>query len=59
MKTFNKIKKELKARGILIIKPKATINGTQAYRVVGSESFNDAYLWTAEEIKRQAYEGGF
>jgi hypothetical protein len=59
MKSFNEIKKELKSKGIEIKKTQETINGMRTYKVFGSKIFNEYYLWTAEEIKRQAYEGGF
>lgn len=53
---FREIKKELKIKGIEVKKIRATLNGSQAYRVRGSEH-NPAAIWTAQDI-RDAYQRG-
>lgn len=58
MKKFDEIKKELEARGIEVRRIRATLNGAQAYRIIGSE-FNAAAIWTAWEIKSRYYRGEF
>jgi hypothetical protein len=56
MKSFREIKKELKTKGIEVRKLRATLNGAQAYRVIGSEH-NPAALWTRADI-RETYQRG-
>ena len=58
MKSFREIKKELKLKGIEVRKLRATLNGAQAYRVIGSEH-NPAALWTALDIKYRYQRGEF
>ena len=57
MEQFREIKKILKGRGIKIRKIKATLNGAQAYKILGSAEHNPAALWTAAQI-RQVYSHG-
>lgn len=56
MKKISEIKKELKLAGIEIKKIKATLNGLQAYRVVGRD-YDPAVIWTRADI-REAYRRG-
>ena len=56
MVDFREIKRALKTKGIEVKKIRATLNGSQAYRVRGSE-YNPAALWTAQDI-RDAYQRG-
>ena len=58
MKSFREIKKELKLKGIEVRKLRATLNGAQVYRVIGSEH-NPAALWTALDIKHRYQRGEF
>lgn len=53
---FNEVIKELLVKGIRVIKIKATLNGVQAYKVIGSK-YNPAALWTSAQI-RQVYSHG-
>lgn len=55
---LNEIKKELKAKGIEVRRIRATLNGAQAYKIVGSE-FNPAAIWTAWDIKHRYQRGEF
>lgn len=58
MKKFNEIKKDLEAKGIEIRRIRATLNGAQAYRIIGSEH-NPAAIWTAWDIKTRYQRGEF
>lgn len=58
MKSFREIKKELESKGIEIRKIRATLNGAQAYRVIGSEH-NPAAIWTVWDIKTRYQRGEF
>lgn len=58
MKKFSEIKKELKTKGIDIRRIRATLNGAQAYKVIGSEH-NPAAVWTAWDIKTRYQRGEF
>ena len=51
MDRFSQIKKELKAKGISIVKANCLLNGQEAYRIVGSESHNSKALWTKAIIE--------
>lgn len=51
MEQFKEVKKVLKARGIEIRKIKATLNGTQVYKIIGSEEHNSAAVYTASDIR--------
>lgn len=51
MEQFKEVKKILKARGIIIRKIKATLNGAQAYRIIGSEEHNPAAVYTVFDIR--------
>ena len=53
---MRKVFKELLKMGIRVRKIKATLNGAQAYKVIGSK-YNPAALWTAAQI-RQVYSHG-
>lgn len=57
MEKFREVIKILKARGIEIRKIKATLNGAQAYKIIGSEDHNPAAIYTAFDI-RWAYQSG-
>ena len=56
MEKFREVVRVLKKRGVEIRKIRATLNGAQAYKVIGSEH-NPAALWTAQDI-RDAYQRG-
>lgn len=56
MKKFNEIKKELKTKGIEVRRIRATLNGAQAYKIIGSDH-NPAAIYTAFDI-RWAYQCG-
>ena len=58
MKKLSEIKKELKSKGIEVRRIRATLNGAQAYKVIGSE-FNPAAIWTAWDIKHRYQRGEF
>ena len=51
MEQFREIKKVLKTRGIKICKIKATLNGSQAYKILGSTEHNPAAIYTAFDIR--------
>lgn len=53
---FKEVTKELLTKGIRVRKIKATLNGAQAYKVIGSK-YNPAALWTVDQI-RQVYNHG-
>lgn len=53
---FSEIKKELKLKGIEVRKLRATLNGAQAYRVVGRD-YDPAVIWTRADIW-EAYRRG-
>ena len=57
MEQFREVKRILKNRGIEIRKIKATLNGVQAYRILGSAEHNPAAIYTAFQI-RWAYQCG-
>jgi hypothetical protein len=57
MKSFREIKKELKSKGIEVRRIRATLNGAQAYKVIGSDEHNDAAIWTSADI-RESYQRG-
>jgi hypothetical protein len=59
MKKFSEIKKELKSKGIEVRRIRATLNGAQAYKVIGSDEHNDAAIWTAWDIKNRYQRGEF
>lgn len=56
MEKFREVKRILKNRGIEIRKIRATLNGAQAYKIIGSDH-NPAALWTIQDI-RYAYQRG-
>lgn len=56
MENFREVKRILKNRGIEIRKIRATLNGAQAYKIIGSDH-NPAALWTMQDI-RYAYQRG-
>jgi hypothetical protein len=57
MEQFREVKRILKNRGIEVRKIKATLNGAQAYRILGSAEHNPAAIYTAFQI-RWAYQCG-
>lgn len=57
MEKFREVIKVLKTRGIEIRKIRATLNGAQAYKIIGSEDHNPAAIYTAFDI-RWAYQRG-
>ena len=59
MKKFSEIKKELKSKGIEVRRIRATLNGAQAYKVLGSDEHNPAAIWTAWDIKHRYQRGEF
>ena len=54
---FKEVIKELLTQGIRVVKIKATLNGAQAYKIIGSAKHNPEALWTAAQI-RQVYSHG-
>lgn len=59
MEQFREIKKVLKTRGIEIRKIKATLNGAQAYKIIGSAEHNPAAIYTAFDIRWDYQRGRF
>lgn len=59
MEKFREVIKILKTKGIEIRKIRATLNGAQAYKIIGSEDHNPAALWTIQDIRYAYYRGEF
>ena len=59
MEKFREVVRVLKKRGVEIRKIRATLNGAQAYKIIGSEEHNPAAIWTAWDIKYRYQRGEF